>query len=302
MSATTTGVGNHLRTNRPVPGIYRDVPESVYHGVWDIASSTRLRKLMESSPRHMRHSIQHSKPTPEMKIGSLVHAMVLTPALVDRSYTQAPDVDRRSKEGKAAWAEFVASAGERTVITAREWATAVRAAEAVRASVAATTLLEACEERELSVVQEIEKCLVKVRVDGYGLAVGAIDVKTTSDLATREQFERAIGNMGYGFQASLYRMVCREAGIRCNDFCFIVVETVKLKASDEDDQPSKHTEARVFRLRDDVMDAYEPEVRDALVSYAVCERSGRWDGYEDTIEDVALPPWIAARMGLRGGA
>lgn len=299
MSATTTGVGNHLRTNRPVPGVYRDVPESVYHGVWDIASSTRLRKLMESSPRHMRYALTRSKPTSAMKVGSLVHAMVLTPPVVDQCYIKAPDVDRRTKEGKATWAEFVASAEGRTVITADEWAMAVRALEAVRASVAATALLDACEERELSVVQEIEKCLVKVRVDAYGLAVGAIDVKTTSDLATREQFERAIGNMGYGFQASLYRMVCREAGLRCNDFSFIVVETTK---DDEDNQPSQHTEARVFRLRDDVMDAYEPEVRDALVSYAVCERSGRWDGYEDTIDDVALPPWIAARMGLRGGA
>ena len=296
LSITTMGEGSPLLDpKRPQPGVYPDVPESVYHGEWDLASSTRLWRLWRTTPAHMRFDVEHPQETRALRVGRLLHTMVLTPALAGQQFAVAPTVDRRTKAGKAAWAEFVASAADKTVVAADEYHALSHAYEAVRRHETATILLHACTQRELSVVVDLKGVRVKVRLDGHGDVAGVIDLKSTSGTATKQEFERAVATLGYGFRAALYRMACRAAGLSCDDFSYIVVE---IPTVDDEGRLESHCEARVFRLRDEVMDAYEGPVEEALAKYGECERLNTWPGYPQDVEDVALPTWTARELGM----
>jgi hypothetical protein len=60
------------------------------------------------SPRHfLRYKLRQKEQTPAMVFGSLVDCMILTEDQVEARFAVAPDVDRRTKDGKAKWEEFI---------------------------------------------------------------------------------------------------------------------------------------------------------------------------------------------------
>lgn len=64
-------------------------------------SSSQLKHMLRT-PAHFKASLETSKePSDAMKLGSLVHTLLLEPHLVDYEYTVMPKFDRRTKQGKA---------------------------------------------------------------------------------------------------------------------------------------------------------------------------------------------------------
>lgn len=226
------------------------------------------------------------EPTAAMRIGSALHTLVLEQDTFEDRYITAPQVDRRTKDGKARWAEFEADAGDRELIAADDRAMISRMAEAVWSHPAAAALLNwkgKAETTHMWVDQatgQACKCRPDWLADDHRLI---IDLKTTED-ASPAGFRKSIANFRYHVQASWYLDGIEQAtGTRPEQFLFICVE-------------KKPPYAVAVYAASPVMVTIGAETAardlDVLVT---CKQSGSWPGYSDQIEPISLPPWMMPR-------
>ena len=71
-------------------------------------SASRIKEVLRS-PAHYQASLAaepDSNETPAKRMGTLIHSAVLEPRRFLDNFMIAPDVDRRTKDGKAQWEEF----------------------------------------------------------------------------------------------------------------------------------------------------------------------------------------------------
>ena len=80
-------------------------------------SRSELFKISES-PEKFKYYREHPKdPTPALVFGQLFHAMALQPDTVWEQFATMPNVDRRTKAGEEAFAEFETQAEGKTILS-----------------------------------------------------------------------------------------------------------------------------------------------------------------------------------------
>ena len=227
------------------------------------------------------------EPTPAMRLGTAVHTLTLEPDSWDSRYVTAPQIDRRTKEGKATWAEFEALSAGRELISCDDRAVISRMAEAVWKHPAAEMLLfKLPGKAETTHMWTDEatglqcKCRPDWLTDDGSLIV---DLKTTED-ASPAGFRKSIANFRYHVQASWYLDgLERATGKRPEQFIFICVEkkpphAVAVYAADAE----MIAQGQITAARD-------------LQQLADCKAANSWPGYIDQIETISLPPWMRPR-------
>ncbi|HET8667305.1 MAG TPA: PD-(D/E)XK nuclease-like domain-containing protein, partial [Terriglobales bacterium] len=114
--------------------IIHGMSNAEYHSQPSVSSS-QLKTILRS-PAHYAYAylsgIPQKEPTPSMVLGTLTHSCYLEPQRYEQDYIVAPEVDRRTKEGKAAYAEFQAMANGRTIVTEEQAALAEAMAASLR--------------------------------------------------------------------------------------------------------------------------------------------------------------------------
>ena len=81
-----------------------------YYQDTDYVSNSMLNNLTGKSPEYFRFAMDNPQPsTPAMKFGSALHMNVLQPEEFNNNYAVAPKFDKRTKQGKIDYAEFVKS-------------------------------------------------------------------------------------------------------------------------------------------------------------------------------------------------
>ena len=81
-----------------------DIPAKEYHATKAVSQS--LLKRLGQSPAKLRWHLDHpqdEKDSPAKRVGSAVHCALLEPEKFESSVVVMPDVDRRTKAGKAAY-------------------------------------------------------------------------------------------------------------------------------------------------------------------------------------------------------
>lgn len=266
----------------PPVGGHNGVPSDVYH-LWPAASSTVIRNLMKSTPMHAVVGLV-DPDSPSLRLGTAVHAAVLEPHLYDGIVRVEPDVDRRTKEGKATYADFQASMMPGQVAISRDQSSVVDVIRLrVSESEAAQSLLRQAPCREFSVHAWIDGVPCKCRCDAYGDGI-CVDVKTTSQLASPEAFGDSVWRYGYAAQACFYRMVLEESGRKCTRFCWIACET------------NSPNGVACYEVDGSVLDHLEPAVRKAIAVYGKCLESQEWPGYPDEVRRLELPAWVTRQL------
>lgn len=261
-----------------------DLPAEQYHAI-EALSSTVARDLLSASPMHALHRKQHREETQAMRLGTALHAAVLEPER--RMIAVAPHVDRRTKEGKARYEEFLLSSEGKITLTAEQGELLSGMLCGIRRCKSALALLEAAPTRELSLFARdpVTNVLCKARLDAISVPEKFIvDVKSTSGLATRGEFERTMSTRGYGFQAAFYMHVAALLGFEVDAFAFVVVES-----------EFPH-ECAVFMLQPEVIDLYMPQVTKAMRTYARCIGKAEWPGYEDKVHEIGVPVWLRRQL------
>ena len=88
---------------------YRSHPAVSRSELWRIHESPQKFKHFKENPED---------PTPALLFGQVFHKLALEPDTFDLEFAVMPEVDRRTKEGKQRWADFVEQAADKTVIPA----------------------------------------------------------------------------------------------------------------------------------------------------------------------------------------
>ena len=268
-----------------MPGLHKDVPYEVYAS-WDALRSSYLSKF-KRSPRHaLSYRLNPREPSAAMNLGTAIHSAVLEPEMFEKEYAAAPKVDRRTKPGKATWAEFLAQNPKVSVLSSENMDTCLRIRESVWSEPWAEALLGGKGENELCAVwQDPEfKVACKCRVDRFSASRGAIiDLKTTRD-ASREAFGRAIENYDYHVQAAFYLDGFDAISPHPRTFLWIAIEKEPPYGASVGEADSADLEEGRRRYKA------------AIGMHLEAERTGVWPGYPSEIQIFQRPPW-ARRSG-----
>jgi exodeoxyribonuclease VIII len=222
-------------------------------------------------------------PTPAMRIGTALHTLVLEQDQFEERYITAPQVDRRTKAGKEAWAEFETEAGDLELIAADDRAQISRMAEAVWAHPAAAALLhwEGKAETTHMWTDEATGLACKCRPDWLtndGRLI--VDLKTTENASPRE-FGRSIAQWRYHVQAAWYLDgIEQSTGTRPEQFLFVTVEKRAPFA------------CAVYAADAEMIAAGAQTAARDLEVLATCKAADAWPGYSDQIEPISLPAWM----------
>ena len=252
----------------------------------DGVSRSQLWRLHEGSPEKFKYEEEHAEePTPALIFGQMVHKLVLEPETFENEFVIMPECDRRTKEGKAQWFDFLQGAGDRTPIKAEDYEKALGMRNALMGNDLIVKLLSGKHEVPLFWTDELTGEVCKVRLDCFTpLSSGAvvIDYKTTSDAST-ESFMRSAINYGYDFQAAMYSEAVKRTMDKDVVFYFI--------AQEKDPPYAFNVLAADDRL---VRRGYDT-FRELLGIYHECKVTGNWYGYmgiENQINLLELPAWL----------
>lgn len=283
MTTTTT-----IETTPEKPGFYHDVDFGAYVS-WDAANASTLAGFSKT-PAHVLYDLQRGgkKRTPSLDLGWLLHLAVLEPERFESEIVVPPKIDKRYKEGKAAWAKFEAEHGGKQFVGIDAFGKVKAMARNVLEHETAGEFFRGHGYNEVSILWEDNEhgVLCKARIDrvapiGEWPIVG--DLKSAKD-ASRRAVERSIHMYGYDVQAAHYlagleAIVPIPAGNPFRRFVLFVVES-----------EAPHCVA-CYEL-DDAALAEGAEKRSRYIrKWRECVESGNWPGYPAGIEYASLPPW-----------
>ena len=252
-------------------------------------SRSQLWRLKES-PEKFKYAEEHpEEPTPALIFGQMVHKLVLEPETFDDEFSIMPEIDRRTKDGKAIWNNFVSGNGDKTLIRQAEYETALAMKNALLQNDLVVKLLSGKHEVPLFWTDEMtgEKC--KARLDvltPLSERVIIADYKSTNDAST-EAFIRSAINYGYDFQAAMYTEAVRH--VMDQDAVFIFI-------AQEKDPPYAVNVLAADQLL--VQRGYDT-FRELLGIYHECKVSGNWYGYlgpQNQINVLGLPAYLAKEL------
>ena len=137
--------------------------------------------------------------TPALLEGRVQHTVFLEHHKFDEEFVIQPNVDRRTKAGKADYEDFLATVGNRTPISQDLYDTCMKRREVVKHYIPKET-----DKAELTLVFEWHGEPFKARMDWYDNEY-VWDLKTCRDASPRG-FKGAINAFNYHMQAALMSM------------------------------------------------------------------------------------------------
>ncbi|MFI2667894.1 PD-(D/E)XK nuclease-like domain-containing protein [Micromonospora carbonacea] len=270
------------------PGLYPDMDDATYHGDPVPAgslSSTGARKLLPPScPAKFRWWLDNGdRPKDAFDLGHAAHLKVLSRGL-DLAVVDAPDWrTKAAKEAKAA----AYAAGQVPLLAVDHDRVEAMAAAVRRHHIAGPLLDPESGQPEMSAfwIDQDTGVWCRARYDFLRHPVPGrrrivADYKTTPD-ASLEHIQRAIHRFGYHQQGAHYLDGAIALGA-ADDPAFVLV-------FQETEPPHVIT---VVQLDPVALRIGRDLNRQALATYAECQRTGVWPAYSDDIEPVALPTWV----------
>lgn len=265
------------------PALLVGMPNADYHD--EPAYSASGLKLIERSPAHYAHAGTRS-PSRAMQIGSAIHCALLEPDRFNNQYVCSGTDDRRASEYKQA----VKSKGtDELVLTQPEWDKVVGMQAAAYAHPEARSVLNCPGEEELSVFANDPGTglPIKCRPDklchlNHGPMI--VDIKKCQD-ARPEEFSKSVARYGYDLAAAHYMETYEQAsGYEVVQYLLIAIE----------EEPPHGV--KVYELPHEWI-KYGCKRRDAALEVAAqCVESGEWPAYDDGIEELEPPRWIASQI------
>lgn len=281
------------------PEIIPDMPNAAYHAHPAVGSSGL--KLIGRSPLHywaayVDPARVRKEPTPAMKTGTAWHAAIFEPEAFAEDYVEIPEgLDRRTKEGKALWAELEASGKEPLTTEGLAQITAMVAAAKRHPAVRVLFEQNGVAEQSMFWTDAETGVRCKIRPDyavlpcklfPHGLVV---DGKTTED-ASPVDFPRSAWNWEMHTQAAFYVDGFMQVLGTKQPPAFIWLAQEK----------AAPYATAVYSAAEDLLaygrKLYAPHLR----ALAGCQASGTWPGYPTTVAPLVLPAW--AERAVQEGA
>lgn len=270
--------------------------EHDYYTVQAISASGL--KALKKSPAHYRAMVDEPyESTPGQLLGNATHCAILEPELFDTRYTVMPDgLDRRSKEGKEAYARILASGKEALKPADMSDIRAMQESALTHPAYAQILTLSPRIEVEfyfditheqyefistLSPVRaKIKPDLIIPPCDEYPNGL-VLDLKTCGDARTHE-FGRTAIRMDMHIQAAFYvENLARIWGVDCApEFRWLAIETKRPHLN------------RMYKATRTFLDKGREEVDTLLQLYVDCLSRNEWEGYTHEVDELEMPDWF----------
>lgn len=273
-------------------------PNEVYHANSAISHSKLelfRRRPISYYRRFVAKTLARPETTEAFRIGSAAHCAVLEPNEFYARYAMRPEgIDRRTKDGKAAFAQFEAENVGKVIIGSDELGDVREMAAAVNNHPLASQLLAAGKPELSWRVEPRGSLALQCRTDwfnpaGCELSHGrpyVADLKTVESLDSDafRNFERACFAFGYHRQAGFYLPLITEiTGAPVFDFFFIAVEKIEPFG------------VAVYRLSDAAIARGQDETITDLVRLQSCLASNVWPNLDPGLREIGLPKWYGGQ-------
>lgn len=192
-------------------------------------NATGLKKF-SVSPMHYKHWLDTKDMEDDsgesLRFGRALHCMCLEGDEVFNSkFAITPVVDRRTKEGKATWQNFIDTNGGKDFVTPDEFANAQQMADRFRSNPLVNKLLEIGVVTEGVLLGDVYGVPFKGRFDLYCPSMGVmLDIKTISKQPTYRNVRRAIFDYDYLRQEAVYRCLAIDNNLTVEKFIFTFME------------------------------------------------------------------------------
>ena len=270
----------------PTDGLFAGIPDDQYHASQTIGSSD-LKKVLRS-PAHYAVSRPELNPnwipqveTDALRIGKAYHAMILEPASFVTRFAIWRGADRRTKVGKAEYAELLTQNAGKTILSAEEYAKLSAMREVALANPTVAGVLQAGASEVSFVWTDPEtgvRC--KCRPDWYRSDLLIADLKSTRD-AGLSSFSRDMVSYGYYISAAHYLMGYEQVIGESLDGNFLLI-------AQEKDPPYA---IGSYAIADAALSRGRVKVQQALQRIARCRQRGQWEGYDTQVQTITLPGW-----------
>ena len=246
-----------------------------------------LKHSLEHPAKSMWELQKKNQPTDRMILGSAIHCLFLEGEdAYARQYAVCPKVDRRTKDGKAAYSAFVERSRGKSVLSEESDLNVRKVVKSLAKHPAASDYVVTHQAEQAIRFELIDGLWGKGIIDLMPTGDGPIvDLKTTRD-ASPAGFARQIANMHYHGQACYYRRaVASHDGKPRRDFVFIAVEV----------EPPYMI--GVYKLNQESIECGERMVDVAIDRWYAASRGqqGFDPHYTDYVEDLSIPVWAMGK-------
>ena len=265
------------------PKIQTDMSNTEYHRTPALNASI-IKILHEKTPAHAYEQMTTpGEQTPAMRFGSAAHVIVLQPGLVtDLIAVEPTHINKRTKAGKAEYAEWVESAEGKTIISETELLTLADMGTALHKSDLFQGIIDGAQfEVSMFYPEPTHGFDCKVRIDILNLGKRIIADYKTCQSASEKEFKKACGNYLYDIQARWYVNGVAEVTGKWCDFIFIAQEKKPPYAY------------RIYQASQQMLDAGSEKIRPILPVWKECIETDNWPGYGDELVSLDLPGWAA---------
>ena len=247
--------------------------------------------LIHDSPEHFRWRMdnpEEEEPTPALIFGQAAHKLVLEPGDFTDEFAVAPDgIDRRTKDGKAAWASFMETNAGKTVIDRDTFNQILAMSQKAMSNPTVARLLSGRKEVPFFWTDQDTgvKCKAKLDCLTYldDMPV-VVDYKTCKSAKT-DDFMRDAYKYGYHVQAAMYTEAVMQLQHLTERPMFVFV-------AQEKEGPFA---INVITVPEDTMNFGLDTFRELIGTYKACSESGDWFGYTgsgDQPNELSLPGWM----------
>lgn len=227
-----------------------------------------------TSPLHFKNQ-ESPEETEEMRIGTAVHTLLLEPNNFHKTIAFAPKgLDRRKKEDKQIWEDFVIRSNGMTVLKGESEETVSGCVNAISTHTTAINIMKKCDKEQV-IVAELDGVECKGKLDLVCVECGILaDIKTTSGSATVSDFTYEMQDRRYWVQMAFYTLLAEKMYGKPFRFKFIVVE-----------KKAPYGVA-VVTISDTLMEACKKKVSLGLVNMQLCLQHDQWAGLQDYSVDT----------------
>lgn len=248
-------------------------------------SKSDLFKITKS-PMHFKYALDHpEEQTPALVFGSACHKYILEKEDFGKEFAVVPNIDRRTKAGKEAYAKFVEESEGKSVISQEDMDKITEMAESIKSNSVASRLLQGEHERSFFWIDEDTGVECKCRPDcitRVGEQFVLVDLKTTMNAET-EAFKKNAISLGYDLQCALYSEgIEKNIGVK-PAFVFVAIEKTPPYA------------VNVLQADEFMMQEGKELFHGLLEIYKECKDTDDWYGYmgkEQGIQNLGLPNWL----------
>jgi hypothetical protein len=222
-------------------------------------------KAFFRSPYHF-HNQKEVETTEAMRIGTAIHTAMLQPDDYLKTIAYYPDVDGRTKEGKAIKQAFEEGAAGKTILKADSEFVVLRAIEAIGTNRDWIKMSETKFKTEVVLLGKLFGIDCKARLDIIDVENGIIrDIKSCDDVSG-DKFKYTVKDRMYWVQAGFYCLLAEEVYKRPFRFEFIAVET------------SEPSTCAFWEVEPTELFKWMNAVKMKLHDYRDCNHLGFWEG------------------------